>query len=116
MMHEAVRRVENEIEAPAKHDFASTAEPLAEVSYAIEETPAAISHSLLVETRSLDDESTANQSETIEPEALTVSTRVAATETVVPSPEPTAKHDDVTLSTVGPDVLSSLEAKVETAS
>ena len=42
-----------------------------------------------------------------------VSTGIAATETVVPSPEPTVKHD-VPLSTVGPDVVSSLEAKVET--
>jgi hypothetical protein len=43
-----------------------------------------------------------------------VSTGIAATETVVPSPEPTVKHDDAPLSTVGPDVVSSLEAKVET--
>ena len=45
------------------------------------------------------------------------STRIAATETVVvPSSEPTVKHDDIPLSTtVSPDVVSSLEAtKVET--
>ena len=38
---------------------------------------------------------------------------VAATETVVPSPEPTVKHDDIPLSTVGPDAVPSLEAKIE---
>jgi hypothetical protein len=107
-----------EIEAPAKRDFTSIAEespaePAA--SYAIEETPAVISHSVLVETGSPDDESAVNQSETIEPEA--VSTHVAATETVVSSPEPAVKHDDMSLSTVGPDVVvSSLEANVETES
>ena len=108
----AVPVPENEIEAPAKHDFTSTAEesPVEpEASCAIEETPAAIS--LLAEARSLDDESTVNHSEPMEPEA--VATRV---ETVVPSPEPAIKHDDVmTLSIVGPDVVdSSLETKVET--
>ena len=48
------------------------------------------------------------------PSVEAVSTEIAATETVAPSPEPTVKHDDVPLSTVGPDVVSSLEAKVET--
>jgi hypothetical protein len=111
----AIPEPENEIEAPAKDDFTSrTEEPPAEPesSYAIEETPAVISDGLLVETGGPEDESAVNQSETIEQEE--VSTRVAATETVVPSPEPTIKHDDITLSTVGPDVVSSLEAKVET--
>jgi hypothetical protein len=39
---------------------------------------------------------------------------VAATEAVISSPEPTVKHDEIPLSTVDPDVVSSQEAKVET--
>jgi hypothetical protein len=40
---------------------------------------------------------------------------VAATEAVIPSPEPTVKHDDeIPHSTVDPDVVSSQEPKVET--
>jgi hypothetical protein len=39
---------------------------------------------------------------------------VAATEAVIPSPEPTVKHDEMPLPTVDPDVVSSEEAKIET--
>ena len=101
----AIPEPENEIEAPAKHKEESPAEP--EVSYAIEEMPAAIHGSLLSETGSPEDGSAVNQSEIIEQED--VLTQAAATETVVSSPEQTVEHDDTTLSTVGPDVVSSLE-------
>ena len=43
-----------------------------------------------------------------------VSTPIPAIETVVPSPEPTIKGDGIPLSTASPDVVSSLEAKLET--
>jgi hypothetical protein len=87
---------ETEIEAPAKHDFTSTAEESPaepETSYAIEETPAAISHSLLVETVSPDDENAVKQSETIEP-------RATETEHMLSSVE--GKTDDVKTSDSAP--------------
>jgi hypothetical protein len=48
------------------------------------------------------------------PATEAVSTPITAIETVVPSPEPAIKNDVVPLSTPVPDVVSSLEAKVET--
>jgi hypothetical protein len=60
---------EVEIDAPAKHELASTAEESpaeSETSYAIEETPAALDQA---ETGNPDDENVVNQSETIEPRA-----------------------------------------------
>ena len=185
----AIPEPEIEIEAPAKHDLTSTAEESPavvmsepETPYAIEETPAAVDHSLLAESGSHDDENVVDKSETVElhsevepkpaeeakideetagvaavatsiavasaavvmtnelstaqpslVEAVTTkakvdhsadipaieaisSTRIVATESVVPSSEPTVNHDDIPVSTtVGPDVVSSLEAtKVET--
>jgi hypothetical protein len=62
----AISEPEFEIEAPAEHDLTSTEESLApepETSYPIEETPAAIDHSLLAESGSPDD---VNQSEATE--------------------------------------------------
>jgi hypothetical protein len=69
---------EIEIDAPAEHDLTSSTaeESLAvstsdpEISYAIEETPATMDHSLLAESGSPDDESAVIQFETIEPRAI----------------------------------------------
>ena len=67
---------EIEGEDPTKHDIGSKAEESPavfasepETSYAIEETPATIDHSLLAESRSPDDENAVNLSEIIEPSA-----------------------------------------------
>ena len=76
----AMSEPEIEMDAPAKHDLmsstaeeslaVSTSEP--EISYAFEETPATIDHSLLAESGGPDDENAVIQSasETIEPKAI----------------------------------------------
>jgi hypothetical protein len=103
----AIPEPENEIEAPAKHDFTSTAEEFPaepETSSAIEEAPAAIC--LLTEARSLDDEGAVNQSETIEPRATEIEHMLSSVE---------GKTDDVKTSDSAP-ILAATQQLPEVAS